>query len=521
MLRIVGRRWAIYPVVAGIVAYALLAGAEPPVVRAAIMGILYVWAIHLGRESTAVVSLSAAGLVLTAINPLALWDVGFQLSTAGTFGLIALTPLLSQRSRDLVDSRNWPEWGSNLALWVIDPLIVTIAAQVATLPILLAYFGRLSTVALLSNLLIAATQPPILALGGLALITGLIWAPLGMVFAVLPWLLLAYTVKVVQLAARVPNASVDVGRVNIWFVWCYYGLLVGTATLVGKWSEVGQRARTMVKRAVIVTAAALLCVWLGVALASSLPDGLLHVWYIGLGESDVVLVQTPSGRNVLIDAGEGDSDAASAVRHALRGWKRRLDLLILTQDSEKSQAGAESVLSRLPVERVLARGGTIKTLSGQSTTAPSKAWLVEPLLPNTTITLDDDVTLEVLHAPEASDEVDRAALRLSWGQMHLLLPSDIEQFTQETLLQSGLDLHSTVLKTPHQGTGNWPKAQFLEAARPQLILMPNDTTYPPASVNSLSTRPLQLVEPLETVEIQSDGAEFWFEKRSGQGWLWR
>ena len=76
------KRRAFFVVVAGILLYALLVGADGSVTRAAIMGILAEgpWATYLGRQSIAVVSLFAAAWLMTLINPLTLWDVGFQVS---------------------------------------------------------------------------------------------------------------------------------------------------------------------------------------------------------------------------------------------------------------------------------------------------------------------------------------------------------------------------------------------------------------------------------------------------------
>ncbi len=86
--RLVGKRRAFYPVVAGIILYTLLVGADASVMRAAIMGLLVALANYLNRRSLAIVSLFAAGLVMTALNPLTLWDVGFQLSFLATLSLI-------------------------------------------------------------------------------------------------------------------------------------------------------------------------------------------------------------------------------------------------------------------------------------------------------------------------------------------------------------------------------------------------------------------------------------------------
>jgi len=133
------------------------------------------------------------------------------------------------------------------------------------------------------------------------------------------------------------------------------------------------------------------------------------------------------------------------------------------------------------------------------------------------VRLDEGVLLEVLHAPSGGDEPDGAVLRLSMGELRLLLPSEIEQETQATLLAGGIDLAATVLKTPHAGTGNWPTADFLAAVRPQLVVVPNDTTYPPAVQQQLRLLPRVEVDPFELVEIITDGQHLWVKRHGPSG----
>ena len=98
-VRVVGRKRAVWPTVAGIACYALLVGGDAAVLRAAVMGSLVVVATALDRRSTALVSLAAACALMTVLNPLALWDVGLQLSSGATAGLILFVPVLTAWSR--------------------------------------------------------------------------------------------------------------------------------------------------------------------------------------------------------------------------------------------------------------------------------------------------------------------------------------------------------------------------------------------------------------------------------------
>ena len=97
-------------------------------------------------------------------------------------------------------------------------LIVTLAAQIITGPLIVYHFGRLSIVSLLTNLLILPVQPPIMIIGGLATLAGLVWLPLGQALGWLVWLPLAWTVWMVELTARLPYASLDLGTFPFWLL---------------------------------------------------------------------------------------------------------------------------------------------------------------------------------------------------------------------------------------------------------------------------------------------------------------
>jgi competence protein ComEC len=91
-------------------------------------------------------------------------------------------------------------------------LIITLAAQLSTAPLIVYHFGRFSLVSLLTNLLILPVQPLIMILGGIATLAGMIWLSLGQLVAWLVYLPLAWTVWMVELTAHLPYASLDLGR---------------------------------------------------------------------------------------------------------------------------------------------------------------------------------------------------------------------------------------------------------------------------------------------------------------------
>lgn len=223
---LVGRRRALWLSLAAISLYTLLVGAQPPVLRAAIMGGLFILGAYLGRQRESVVALALAAAAMASFQPLMLWDVSFQLSFAATAGLIFLSPVLLKGLQHL-----WPSPGGNRQAagarahrYLVESLSVTLAATIAVLPLLLINFQRLSLIAPMANLLVLPALPGIM-LGG-ALTAGLgFLEPLGQFAGWVAWPFLTYMVAVVQVLAGMPAASLEVSDFQPGLAMAYYALV--------------------------------------------------------------------------------------------------------------------------------------------------------------------------------------------------------------------------------------------------------------------------------------------------------
>jgi len=189
-----------------LIVFPLLAGLTPSVFRAAIMGALYLVGRLLGRPRALLDALFVAALAMTLTNPYVLWDVGFQLSFAATFGLIWAVPLAEYFSALL-------RRGGVVLQEVGGVLTETLVAQLFTLPILLLAFGRVSLVAPLTNLLILPLVPAAMLLVALALGGFFAWSYLGQFFAGAAKLLLDYFLALIEFFGQMPLALYN-ARVN-------------------------------------------------------------------------------------------------------------------------------------------------------------------------------------------------------------------------------------------------------------------------------------------------------------------
>ncbi|MFN8470243.1 MAG: ComEC/Rec2 family competence protein [Caldilineaceae bacterium] len=586
--RLLGKRRAVWPALAAIACYALLVGGEVAVVRAAVMGGLFVTAAALKRSSTAIVSLSAACLAMTLANPLALWDIGLQLSSMATAGLVLLSPVLARQLR-CVSGRffGWtPGW---LRVTGEDVVAVTLAATLATLPLGLYYSHRLSLVSLLANVLIAPVQPLILFSGTAALIAG--WSGVGLLSRALlwmAWLGLAWTVGAVRWCARLPFAVLDLGAFGVPQVVAAYAMIglvrwrrevgermvtvaaaikqgmrggasddagasagesdasVGAARPPG---EEGTRsggrnlanetialppdlvplrvvARTLVSGpGLLVACAVAALVW---ATVLGLPDGRLHVWFLDVGQGDGVLIQTPAGRQILVDGGSSGQVLLGQLGAVMPFWDRTLDLVVLTHPDADHMAAQVDALGRYRVEAAWetpAAAADPATAAWRSAVEGAGAQ-VQAQYEGGWADLGDGVALWVLGPPgqgfvgEDADNQNSLVAKLVYGDFSVLLTGDGGTAAEQALIAQGAPVAATVLKVAHHGSKSATGASFVNAvgAPIAVIQVGADNDYGHPSVETLARLAGRMIlrnDENGRIHVWSDGEQVWEEGEKG------
>ncbi len=219
--RLLGRRRAILPILALVLAYSLLVGGDAAVLRAALMGGLSLLALRLGRAADAQAGLFASAWLLTAYDPQLLWDLGFQLSFAATAGLIRFAGPWQAACQAWLERRLPPLRARQGAELLAEMLLITLVAQVCTWPLIAHATGQVSLVGLLANALVLPAQPPLMALGALALAAQLLHPWAGSLAGALAWLPATWTLRVVDLLGHVPGASLS-WRLPLWGLVAWY-----------------------------------------------------------------------------------------------------------------------------------------------------------------------------------------------------------------------------------------------------------------------------------------------------------
>lgn len=532
LLRPIARRPRSLMLLAIVAGYSVLAGASPSVLRAALMCGVVVVARETGRRGQAATALALTVLLLLLVEPAAISDVGFQLSVAATAGLLRWGGPFSAALR--------PRLPARLPGWLVEALAISLAAQLATLPLVLFHFGRLSLVAPLANLLAAPLIAPSMIAGGAALAIGALDA------AGLPQLLLAPAqtacallvgaiVAIARLCAGLPFASVELPP-PLDLVGAAAAVLLVAAMLLprgGGRRVVADTRRPQPKAAAGRLRAAMAGTLVALALLVALvgaarPDGRLHMTVLDVGQGDAILLRGPAGSRMLVDTGPDPDRLLAELDRRLPVWDRRLDLVVITHPHEDHVAGLALLLERYDIGAI-AEPGMIGLGPGD---AAFRRRLAELGRTTQILAAGDRLALDgveaLVHWPlpgrvplrpsGGGKDVNNVSivLELRHGQRRLLLTGDVEEEIDPLLLANGIAPAGgppiDVLKVAHHGSATASTDALLESLRPQVAVVSAGSGNPyghpaPATVARLEAAGAQLFRTdLDgSIEIVTDG----------------
>jgi competence protein ComEC len=490
-----GRRRRSVVTAIAIVGYIAFAGASPSVLRAGAMAGVVLLARETGRSGRAAAALGWAAALLLLADPALVHDAGFQLSSLATAGLIAwATPLTDRLER-------WS--GGRLPRWLSESLGVSIAAQLATLPIVLGSFGRLALIAPDVNLLVVPLVAPAMAAGLLAMAGGaLVSAGLpdaaGAILAAPGWVALRLMIRIVEAAAGLPLASVQVEPA----VGVAAAVATGATILVlaarsrrhrvaresSSAVRPDQPSRPIVLR--IVTAGLVVAVAVAGAVVVLRPAGVARVTVLDVGQGDAILVEGSRGGRLLVDGGPDPGRLLVQLDRRIPPWDRRLDAVILTHPHEDHVAGLALLLARYRVARVLEPG-----MRGPG---PGYAAWIDRLArpgapPHLVIAAGDrlavdEIALRVLwpirdqvpaEPPDSGTGINNVSVVLlgTVGPRRFLLAGDVEQDIDPSLLAEGLP-RLDLLKVAHHGSRTATTEPFVDAVRPRIAIASAGTGNP-------------------------------------------
>lgn len=453
-----------------VVLYGAVAGGMIPTVRAAIMAVVYVVAVLIDREDELLASLCIAALIVALRWPGAAMDVSFQLSFLAVLAII--WGLSAVR-------RWWPERRGGVEALLTGPrrvrfrpvflyLAVPVLASLGTGPVIAHHFGYLSLVGFIANpILVPVVGFGLVPLGLLLAFLSLIAESLAAPFLALAGPLLSSVVWLVRFFAHLPMSSVSLPTPNVFEVGLIY-LLIASLLLLAR-PKLG--AMLLVVGAIgAVTAGAY---WW----RERWSRATLRVTYLSVGHGDAAVVEFPGSEVLLIDAGgtaSGEFDPGeSIVAPFLRSRKiRRVDYVAVSHPRVDHFGGVRAVVERFRPREFWSTAARVRSpryreLEEAAARAGVRRRILAAGGPCLAI---ERVELCFLHPPKGEGD-SSLVMRLVFGRVAFLFAGDVTRREERSLLRSGAQLRSAVIKVPRHGSSTSSGEEFVAAVRPNLAVV--------------------------------------------------
>jgi competence protein ComEC len=453
-----------------IAVYVPLAGAGPSLQRAAAMGAAGIVALALARPASRSYALLLAAAVTLALAPRAAGDPGWQLSFAAVAGLIWIEPVLLP-------------WLGGLPRLLARGVAITVAATLATAPLLAHHFGSLPVWSLAANVL-ALPAVPLAMWGGMLLCAagqaggaGADWIGAATAPA------LGYISWLARTTAELPGAEANVALGSWRAVAGAYAALAGVVLLARRRAERDEherprptRGRSLRARRAAVATAVLAGVAAAVLAATLLhppaPPGRATVTFLDVGQGDATLIRHPGGAAVLFDGGPPEARVYRLVKEA---GVRRLSAVVATHASRDHHGGLLELVERVPVDLVLDGGDGTADPGFNAVLRRAEERGARIVAATAPLALRiGGIGIEVLApaprdpgpAPEDPNERAVVALVRSEG-LDLFLSADAESASLAPLALPDID----VMKVPHHGSADPGLPQVLERLRPEAAVV--------------------------------------------------
>ncbi|NDV27594.1 DNA internalization-related competence protein ComEC/Rec2 [Desulfovibrio sp. JC010] len=445
--------------------YLWLGQFSPSLLRAVTMfgfwGLLMFW----GRGRVLLDGLFLAVLLILALSPLSVFDLGFQLSVLAVGGIALFYPLFS-RLMPAADGL----W-SRVMRFVLALIYISICANIALLPVLVWNFGVLTPNLLFNVLFVPVLGSfilPVCGVGGL--ICSYISPEISAHFfsvgaAVFEWLLLL--VHKAADAGMLPEYAFYRPH---WEGLLIYYLVLGAGLLAfyGR----GKRAQVLLLPMVLL---------LGVRIYGTMGPSLVRMDILDTGQSQCVVITGPQGSRTVVDGGGGFGRNFDMGRSIVGPWLAhghlpQVDNIFMTHGDRDHAGGLAFLLEKFTVGRFYSNGDIPSGRVGERFKAAFEQNGIHPevLIKGDIVELEPGLVMEVLH-PYAGFEGSRndrsLYLRLLWNDLPLLsISGDLDRKGVRAVLKSGGELASKVLVLPHHGSAGSYSPQLYQRVNPELAL---------------------------------------------------
>lgn len=455
--KIVGKKISNYLVIIFIIIFILVSGASSSVVRAGIMGIIIILADIFAKKSNVHSSIAVSAFLILIYNPLIIFDIGFVLSFAGTFGIVFLYEKIQEIFITNFEIKN------KILIYIFETLGVTLSAQIILLPIMMYTFNSISTLSIITNIIVVPFTGILTILGFVIYVSGLIFFPLAKFLSYIVFVLAKLIITIARIFADFKYSTILIFTPKILWIIIYYLLI---------YKFVKRIKNKFINYFLIFLTVIVL-------LIEAWPCNYVKINFVDVGQGDCTYIETKNKKTILIDGGGSENSDYNVgekilLPYLLDRGKMKIDLIIISHMHEDHVEGLLPVIENMKVGKILI--GPVKEkakLYEEFMNIVSKRGIsIETVYAGDVITIDD-ITIDILY-PNKQKKIDdnennnSLVFKLNYFDMSVLFTGDIEKEVEDKLEKN---IAANILKVPHHGSNTSSTEVFIQKVKPQLSII--------------------------------------------------
>lgn len=457
-----------------LVFYCLFTGSPASIVRATLTGIALIVSVLIQRKVNFYNTIGFAASAILLYDSKQLFNQGFILSFVSVLSMVLIYTLFEKIF--VIKIREWKIHGRKFTHGISVLFFTTLAAQIGTLPVTVNYFGKVSVISLLANVVIVPLANLSLAVGFFQILTGIFSGYISSVISVTNNLLLNFQLYFIKWCASLDFAYIKTAGMNPYSVILYYFTCILMIT-VKDFSD-------LFKKLIIV-----LLTFMAVMLFRYDFSKKLRVTFLDIGQGDCTLIQTPDNKTILVDCGMISKDYNSGERtigpYLIRNGISKIDFLIITHLHNDHTGGVNYLLQNFNIGCIIESGQKIFTPFSKITDSLASAKNIYRKVIRTGDVINDlkDIRLYFLLPDESfvnnegktyGDNLNNGSVvfLLKYKESKLLFTGDTESEGEKFLYEkyNGF-LKSDVLKVSHHGSNTSTGIPFIIKCNPEISVI--------------------------------------------------
>jgi len=503
--------WDRLLIIIGLCFFCFLTGGKPSVIRASLMAGIYILTPVVNRQGNLWNTIFFSAFLILLFDPLIVTDLGFIFSYTAVLSIVTFYTFIQNI---LPDRLKVSAIKSKPIQFLYGLFLVSLSAQIGTLPITALYFNRIPIISLVANVIIVPIIGILVAIGFCVLFFG--WIPIvGDLIGQSAWFIIKFISWIADYFSQVSFAFIEIHQFSVFWMVCYFIML----------SIVFMLFMPKFKKYILFPGLVILAliVW-----KFGMSSNYLDVIYLDVGQGDAILIQLPNRKSILIDGGQkfGNRDYGELVVKPVMNQVGidRVNWLVMSHPHSDHIGGLISVAESFPVDTTF------------DTYLDYDSWVYKELKiklkdrdtfiqhpsPGDVYQLDQNLFLEFF-APDSNFVKDNhnvnnssIVMKLVFGTTSFLFTGDIELEGEYNLLQYKNALKSDVLKVGHHGSKTSSSELFIQMVKPDLAVVSvgykNKFRHPSIEVikriNQYAER-IHRTDQSGALWLRSNGLEIW------------